>query len=62
MNEIYYSNNGRGPGVARIISINNGVVFLERKAKIDSHRKWQRFTLSERFFKSPSCGWKRRTK
>ena len=45
--ELYYSNNGRGPGIARVISIDNGTVTLERK-KSEKTKTWKRFTLPEK--------------
>lgn len=59
--EIYLSNNGNGPGIARIISVStsSGTVVMERKPSAQSKRKWVRFTLSEKFFQSKSCGWRK---
>ena len=57
--EIYLSNNGKGPGIARVISISNGVVTFEYKSKLSSHRKWTRSNLPEVYWLSKSCGWRK---
>lgn len=54
----YLSNNGRGPMVARLISVRDGVVSMQRKSNVKATH-WVNFTLSEKAFNSPSCGWKK---
>jgi hypothetical protein len=56
--ETYLSNKGRGPMVARIVCVRNGIVTLERKAHANA-KHWITFTLSEKAFNSKSCGWKK---
>lgn len=58
--QIYYSNDGRGPYIARVVSIENGIVWLEIKPNINS-KKWKSITISEKFFRSKKCGWKARS-
>ena len=57
--DIYYSNNGRGPGMARVVSISGGIVALECRSSEAAKRTW-RVALPEKFFTSSACGWKRR--
>ena len=52
----FYSNDGRGPGVARIIREDDESVWLEWWTKHQSRKT--RFTLPRKFFYGPSCGWK----
>ena len=56
--ELYYSNGGRGPNVARVINVSDGIVHLEVKANTGS-KHWRSTTISEKFFFSPRCGWKK---
>lgn len=54
---LYYDHNGRGPGIARIVAVIDGVVYLERKSN-EKAKRWSRFSLSKKAFESRSCGWK----
>jgi len=56
---LYYGNNGRGPSIARVVSVAGGVVTLECRASETAKRTW-RVALPEKFFTSSACGWKRR--
>ena len=59
-NELYYSNDGRGPLIARIIRRQtDGTVLMESKHKDAKH--WHSFTINADFLdNSPVCGWKQR--
>ena len=57
--DLYYSNGGRGPGVARIRQQAGGDVAFEWKPRLQA-RRWQTVTLPEEFFFSPACGWRQR--
>lgn len=56
MTEFYHGNNGRGPSVARIIAIANGVVVFEY-ARSETARRWTRRSLPVWFWNSTRCGW-----
>lgn len=58
--ELYYSNGGRGPMIARVLDRYDGKVLMERKGK--NSKKWTMFVLSEKFLTSQSCGWKKRAR
>jgi hypothetical protein len=58
LGERYYSNGGKGPQVARILSWCDGVLTLERK--MPRAKNWERFQLKERYWLSRSCGWRLR--
>lgn len=63
MSEVYYlSNYGKGPMIARLISVKDGVVTMERKPSLLGRSRWIRFTLSEKFLHSRSCGWRKTRK
>ena len=53
--DIYLSNSGCGPLIARILCIANGVATMERRPK--KGKLWQRFQLPVKYLKSPRCGW-----
>lgn len=59
MDNLYYSNDGRGPFVARVVNIDRGIVTLEYRRE-SGRGKWTTITLSEEFLKSKACGWKKR--
>ncbi len=56
---LYYSNDGRGLGIARVIAVYEDRVWMERKSNAKS-RHWVSFELSRKFFESNKCGWKKR--
>lgn len=53
----FRSNDGTGPLTARILSVSRGIVRMERWR--NDPKKTVRFELSERFFLSPRCGWRK---
>lgn len=57
--EYYLSNGGKGPEIARIISVEDGVITLERRPSLYSKSRWRKFVLSEKFFNSLNCGWRK---
>lgn len=56
--DIYYSNNGAGPLMARILYATNDTVHMERWHLTGQARR--RFELPISYFLSPRCGWKLR--
>ena len=58
INDVYYSNYGKGPGVARILKHEKGCVTLELARWPDSRRR-ERVVLPEKFFRSRACGWRK---
>lgn len=59
MSEIYFSNRGRGPGVAEIIERTDRKVCIVWRPHIKSRRR-NYVELSRKFFESKACGWKQR--
>ena len=59
LGDTYYSNNGRGPGMARIILTYNDMIKFEWKPSAQS-RKWRSAELPAAFWNSEHCGWKLR--
>jgi hypothetical protein len=61
LSDRWISNNGRGPYRARILCWTDAGIKMERwLAKTGETRaRRERFTLTERFFLSESCGWKK---
>ena len=58
--EIYYSNDGLGPGVARIVKrLENGMLLMEMKTT-PARLRWEKFQISEKALNSTACGWKKR--
>ena len=55
--DVFRSNDGAGPLRARILLWARGKVEMERWHQKSPSRR-VRYTLSERYFTSPSCGWK----
>lgn len=53
--DVYLSNNGTGPLIARILCIANGVATMERRNK--RGKRWQRFELPVKYLTSKKCGW-----
>ena len=56
--EIYCNNYGRGPGLARIISLTRQKVAFEYKGSARATR-WTRAELPRAFFFSERCGWRK---
>lgn len=54
--DVYRSNYGAGPLLARILSVMDSVVTMERWHRRGGART--RFTLSVSYFQSPRCGWR----
>lgn len=57
MDTLYYSHNGKGPGVARIISISNAGVHLKIKSN-EKAKRWSDVVLTKLAF--DRSGWKMR--
>lgn len=55
--EIYRSNNGKGPLRARILKWQDGWLTLERWNRRRPERR-MKFMLPERFWMSDGCGWR----
>lgn len=56
-NEIWLSNEGRGPDKARILAVARGVAFMESWSR-EGGRK-HLFEIPVRFLFSGECGWRR---
>lgn len=59
--ELYYSNNGKGPMVARIVARRpDGTLIMERRVS-ENKGRWYKFELHEKLLLPRSrCGWKKR--
>lgn len=61
LSDRFYSNNGAGPLTARILSVADNRVMMERWVGRTPTPRGRpvRFSLSVSFFRSERCGWKK---